>query len=58
MTNSEDLSRKVPNLAGQGSTFNSERNWRQGPTCRRGEDLEDSGTDATRRRQATGPGWA
>jgi hypothetical protein len=26
MTNSEDLSRKVPNLAGQGSTFNSERN--------------------------------
>jgi hypothetical protein len=24
----------------------------------KGEDLEDSGTDATRRRQATGPGWA
>jgi hypothetical protein len=26
MTNSEDLSRKVSNLAGQGATFNSERN--------------------------------
>jgi hypothetical protein len=51
MTNSEDLSRKVLNLAGQGATFNSERN-------RRGKDLEDSGTDATRRRQATGPEWA
>jgi hypothetical protein len=58
MTNSEDLSRKVSNLAGQGATFNSERNRRQGPTCRRGNDLEDSGTNATRRRQATGPGWA
>jgi hypothetical protein len=58
MTNSEDLSRKVSNLAGQGATFNSERNWRQGPTCRRGKDLEDSGTDARRRRQATGPRWA
>jgi hypothetical protein len=58
MINSEDLPRKVSNLAGQGATSNSERNWRQGPTCRRGKDLEDSGTDATRRRQATGPGWA
>jgi hypothetical protein len=58
MTNSEDLLRKVPNLAGQGATYNSERNWRQGPTCRRGKHLEDSGTDTTRRRQATGPGWA
>jgi hypothetical protein len=58
MTNSEDLSRKVSNLAGQGATSNSERNWRQGPTCRKGKDLEDSGTDATRRRQATGLGWA
>jgi hypothetical protein len=56
MTNSDDLSRKVSNLAGQGATSNSERNWRQGPTCRRGKDLEDSGTDATRRRQATGLG--
>jgi hypothetical protein len=24
----------------------------------KGKDLEDSGTDAARRRQATGPGWA
>jgi hypothetical protein len=51
----EDLTRKVSNLAGQGATSNSERNWRQGPTCRR-EDLEDSGTDTTRRRPGTGPG--
>jgi hypothetical protein len=58
MTNSEDLPRKVPNLAGQGATSNSERNWRQGPTCRRGKDLEDSGTDIGKRWQATGPGWA
>jgi hypothetical protein len=58
MTNFEDLSRKVSNLAGQGATSNSERNWRQGPTCRRGKDLEDSGTDTTRRGQATGLGWA
>jgi hypothetical protein len=58
MTNSEDLPRKVSNLAGQGATSNSERNWWQGPTCRRGKDLEDSGTDATRRRQATRLGWA
>jgi hypothetical protein len=57
MTNSEDLPRKVPNLAGQGASSNSERNWWQGPTCRRGKDLEDSGTDATQRRQATGLGW-
>jgi hypothetical protein len=35
-----------------------ERNWRQGPTCRRGKDLEDSRTDATRTRQATGSRWA
>jgi hypothetical protein len=58
MTNSEDLPRKVSNLAGQGATSNSERNWRQGPTCRRGKDLEDSGTNVGQRRQATGPGWA
>jgi hypothetical protein len=57
-TNSKDLPRKVSNLAGQWATSNSERNWWQGPTCRRGKDLEDSGTDATRRRHATGPGWA
>jgi hypothetical protein len=58
MTNSEDLTGKVPNLAGQGATSNSERNWRQGPTCRRGKDLEDSGTDTTRRRLGTGLEWA
>jgi hypothetical protein len=58
MKNSEDLSKKVSNLAEQGATSNSERNWRQGPTCRRGKDLEDSRTDATRRRQGTGPRWA
>jgi hypothetical protein len=58
MTNSEDLPRKVLNLVGQGATSNSETNWRQGPTCRRGKDLEDSGTDATQRRPATGPEWA
>jgi hypothetical protein len=58
MTNSEDLVRKVPNLAGQGASSNSERNWRQGPTCRRGKDLEDSWTNIGRRRRLTGPKWA
>jgi hypothetical protein len=58
MTSSEDLSRKVSNLAGQGATSNSERNSRQRPTCRRGKDLEDSGTDVGQRRQATGSRWA
>jgi hypothetical protein len=37
MKNSEDPVRKVSNLAGQGSSSNPNRNWRQGPTCRRGE---------------------
>jgi hypothetical protein len=32
--------------------------WRQGPTCRRGKDLEDARTDVGQRRQANGPGWA
>jgi hypothetical protein len=58
MINSEDLPRKMLNLAGQGATSNSDRNWRQGPTCRRGKDLEDSGTNIRQRRQATRPGWA
>jgi hypothetical protein len=58
MKNSEDLVRKVPNLAGQGASSNSERNWRQGPTCRRGKDLEDSGTDTRQSRSSTGPKWA
>jgi hypothetical protein len=58
MTNSEDPVRKVLNLAGHGASFNSERNWRQGPTCRRGKDLEDSGTVTGRRRPRTRPKWA
>jgi hypothetical protein len=58
MENSEDPVRKVPNLAGQGASFNSERNWRQGPTCRRGKGLEDSGTNTGRRRQLAGSKWA
>jgi hypothetical protein len=58
MTNSEDLARKVSNLARQGASSNSERNWQQGPTCRRGKDLEDSGTNVGRRRQRTGSKWA
>jgi hypothetical protein len=40
MTNFEDLPRKVPNLAGQGASSNSERNWQQGPICRRGRILK------------------
>jgi hypothetical protein len=58
MTNSEDLARKVLNLARQGASFNSKRNWWQGPTCRRGKDLEDSGTNTGRRRRLTGLKWA
>jgi hypothetical protein len=58
MKNFEDLARKVPNLAGQGASSNSERNWWQGPTCRRGKDLEDSGTNIGRRRRLTGLKWA
>jgi hypothetical protein len=58
MTNSEDLTRKVPYLARQGAMSNSERNWRQGPTCRRGKHLEDTGTDIKQRRPRAGPGWA
>jgi hypothetical protein len=58
MTNSEDLARKVPDLTGQGASSNSKRNWRQGPTCKRGKDLEDSGTNVGRRRRLTGPKWA
>jgi hypothetical protein len=58
MTNSEDQVRKVPNLAGQGASSNPEKNWRQGPTCRRVKDLEDSGTNVGWRRRLTGPKWA
>jgi hypothetical protein len=56
--NSEDLTRKVLNLARQGASSNSERNWWQSPTCKRGRDLEDSGSNAGRRRQRTGLKWA
>jgi hypothetical protein len=56
--NSEDLVRKVSNLAGQGPSSNSERNWRQGPTCRRGKDLKDSGIDTRQSRSSAGPKWA
>jgi hypothetical protein len=52
MSNSKDLVRKVMNLAGQGASSNSERNWRQGSTCRRGKHLEDSRTDT-----GEGGGW-
>jgi hypothetical protein len=58
MKNSEDLVRKVSNLAGQVASSNSERNWWQGPTCRRGKYLEDSGTDTRQSRQLAGPKWA
>jgi hypothetical protein len=58
MTNSEDLARKVPNLARQGASSNSKRNWWQGPTCKRGEDIEDSGSNTGRRRPRTGLKWA
>jgi hypothetical protein len=43
MKNFEDLVKKVPNLAGQGASSNPKRNWQQGPTCKRGKTLEDSG---------------
>jgi hypothetical protein len=58
MKNSEDPVRKVLNLAGQGASSNLKRNWQQGPTCRRGKDLEDSGTDTRQRRLSAGPKWA
>jgi hypothetical protein len=57
MTNSEDLTRKVPNLARQGAMSNLKRNWRQGSTCRRGKHLKDTGTDIKQRRPRAGPGW-
>jgi hypothetical protein len=58
MTNSKDLTRKVPNLVRQGAMSNSERNGWQGPTCRRGKHLEDTGTDNKQRRPRAGPGLA
>jgi hypothetical protein len=58
MTNSEDPIRKLLNLARQGASSNPKRNWRQGPTCRSGKTLEDSGTDTGQRRSLAGPKWA
>jgi hypothetical protein len=58
MTNSENLARKVLNLARQGASSNSERNRRQGPTCKRGEDLEDARSNTRQSRLRTGPKWA
>jgi hypothetical protein len=58
MKNSEDLVRKVSNLVGQGASSNPKRNWRQGPTYRRGKGLEDSGTDTRQSRPSARPKWA
>jgi hypothetical protein len=58
MKNSEDLVRKLTNLAGQGASSNPKRNWRQGPTCRRGKALEDSGSNTRQSRPSAGPKWA
>jgi hypothetical protein len=58
MENSEDPVRKVSNLAGQWASSNLERNWRQGTTCRRGKDLEDSGADTRQSTPLAGPKWA
>jgi hypothetical protein len=58
MKNFEDPVRKVLNLAGQGASSNPKRNWRQGPTCQRGKDLEDSGTNSRQSRPSAGPKWA
>jgi hypothetical protein len=55
MINSEDQTRKVLNLARQGVESNSERNRRQGPTCKRGEDLEDERSNTGRSRPQIGP---
>jgi hypothetical protein len=56
--NSEDPVRKLLNLAGQGSSSNPKRNWRQGTTCSCWKTLEDSGTDTGQRRSRAGPKWA
>jgi hypothetical protein len=58
MKNSEDLVRKVPNLAGQGASSNSEINWRHGHPSWSGKDLEDSGNNTRRRKRLAGPKWA
>jgi hypothetical protein len=57
-TDSEDLTRKVLNLARQAVMPNSERNWWHGPTCRGGKHPGSKGTDIEQRRPRVGPGWA
>jgi hypothetical protein len=54
MKNSEDPTTKLPNLAGQGASSNPRRNWRQGPTCRSGKTVEDSGTNTQQMRPSAG----
>jgi hypothetical protein len=56
--NSEDPVRKVLNLAWQGASSNSKRNWQQGPTCRRGKALEDSGSNTRQSKPSARPKWA
>jgi hypothetical protein len=58
MTNSEYQTWKVLNLTRQGVMPSSERNWRHGPTWRRGKHLGSKGTDVEQRRPRAGPGWA
>jgi hypothetical protein len=58
MKNSEDPVTKLPNLAGQGASSNSRRNWWQGPTCRSRKTLEDSRTNTGQRMPRAGPKWA
>jgi hypothetical protein len=58
MKNFEDLVKKLPNLARQGASSNLKRNWRKGPTCRRGKTLEDSGSNTGQSRPSAGPKWA
>jgi hypothetical protein len=58
MENFEDPVRKLPNLAGQGASFNPKRNWRQGPACNWGKTPEDLGTNTGQRRPWAGLKWA
>jgi hypothetical protein len=55
--NSEDLVRKLPDLAGQGASSNPRRNWRQGPTCRSGKTLLESRTNTGQTRPRVGLKW-
>jgi hypothetical protein len=58
MKNSEDLVRKLPNVARQGASSNPKRNWQQGPTCGRGKALEDSGSNTRQSKPLARPKWA